>query len=87
MLAAASGQQPTFIGKPEAIIIDKALELTKSSRQEALIVGDNYQTDINAGFNSGVDTLMALTGVNRREDLAGKRQPTYIVDTLDEFEL
>ncbi|MFR0586400.1 TIGR01457 family HAD-type hydrolase [Lactobacillus porci] len=87
MLAAASGQQPTFIGKPEAIIIDKALELTKSSRQEALIVGDNYQTDINAGFNSGVDTLMTLTGVNRREDLAGKQQPTYIVDTLDEFEL
>ncbi|GHV97235.1 haloacid dehalogenase [Lactobacillus nasalidis] len=86
-LTVASGKQPVFIGKPEAIIVNRALDLAKAAASEALIVGDNYPTDIMAGINSGVDTLLTLTGVTRKEDLAGLTPPTYLVNDLDEFSL
>lgn len=86
-LEVASGQKPLFIGKPEAIIVNRALDLAGFKAEEALIVGDNYPTDIMAGINSGVDTLLTLTGVTQKADLAGLTPPTYLVNDLDEFSL
>lgn len=86
-VAAASGVQPFYIGKPESIIVNMALEKVGYDKKEALIVGDNYDTDIKAGFNSNVDQLLTLTGVTQKEDLQNKRQPSYVVNNLDEFEL
>ena len=86
-VAAASGVDPLYIGKPESIIVKKALAKVGYSKDDALLVGDNYDTDIKAGFNSDVDQLLTLTGVTQKEDIVGKRQPTYVVDNLDEFEL
>ena len=53
MIAAATGQQPLYIGKPESIIVDYALKKIHHSKDETIIVGDNYNTDIRAGFNWG----------------------------------
>lgn len=86
-VAAASGKEPTYIGKPESIIVNMALEKVGYHQADALIVGDNYDTDIRAGFNSGVDQLLTLTGVTQRSDIQDKRQPDFVVDSLDEFEL
>ena len=86
-VAAASGVEPLYIGKPESIIVNMALQKTGYAKEDALLVGDNYDTDIKAGFNSNVDQLLTLTGVTQREDIAEKRQPTYLVNNLDEFEL
>ena len=85
MIAAATGQQPLYIGKPESIIVDYALKKIHHSKDETIIVGDNYNTDIRAGFNSGVDQMLTLTGVTTRADIEGKRQPTITVDNLSEF--
>lgn len=86
-VAAASGVEPLYIGKPESIIVNMALEKMGYSKRDALIVGDNYDTDIKAGFNSDVDQLLTLTGITQKEDLQNKRQPTVLVNSLDEFEL
>lgn len=40
-----------------------------------------------AGINSGVDTLLTLTGVTQKANLAGLTPPTYLVNDLDEFSL
>lgn len=86
-IAAATGQKPFYIGKPEAIIVDMALKLAGHTKDETLIVGDNYNTDIRAGFNSDVDQLLTLTGVTQRADIKGKRQPTIVVNNLDEYKI
>ena len=86
-IAAATGKRPFYIGKPEAIIVDMALKLTGHTREETLIVGDNYNTDIQAGFNSDVDQLLTLTGVTTKEEIIGKRQPTIVVNNLNEYKL
>ncbi|GAA3630131.1 TIGR01457 family HAD-type hydrolase [Lactobacillus hamsteri] len=87
MIAAASGQQPLYIGKPESIIVEMALKKAHHSKNESALVGDNYDTDIRAGFNSGVDQILTLTGVTKKADIKDKRQPTILVNNLDEINL
>ena len=87
-LEAATGQQATVIGKPEAIIMDAALEELGLSKKDVLMVGDNYTTDIQAGIRNGVDTLLVLTGFTKKEDVPNlPTAATYVVNTLDEWEV
>jgi 4-nitrophenyl phosphatase len=80
--------QPIFIGKPESIIMEQALEVLGVSKEDTLMVGDNYDTDIKAGMNAGLDTLLVHTGVTTKEILEKKEeQPTYVADTLDEWDV
>lgn len=79
--------KPTFIGKPESIIMEQALQVLGTKKEESLMVGDNYDTDILAGMKAGMDTLLVHTGVTTRELLKGYEQkPTYVVDSLDRWE-
>lgn len=82
-IAVASGSQPIVVGKPEALIVDYALQHLGTTKSETLIVGDNLHTDILAGINSEVDSLLVLTGYSTRADLEGFRgKPTYVADHL-----
>ena len=87
MIATATGVEPLFIGKPSEIIIERVLQKMGCSKEDALIVGDNYDTDIKAGFNSKVDQLLVTTGITQPDDIVDKKQPTILVDDLDEVEL
>ena len=50
------------------------------------MVGDNYMTDIKAGINFGIDTLLVYTGVSTKEQVAKMAvKPTYELDSLDEW--
>ena len=51
VLAVATGKKPTFIGKPEEIIVNEALKLVGTKRADTLLVGDNYDTDIKAWYS------------------------------------
>lgn len=88
VIAVSTQTKPIFIGKPEAIIMDQALKVLGTSKEETLMVGDYYDTDILAGMNAGMDTLLVHTGVTTKELLKGyDRKPTYTIDSLDEWEL
>ncbi|PTL38917.1 TIGR01457 family HAD-type hydrolase [Alkalicoccus saliphilus] len=82
----STGQDPLFIGKPEAVIMEQALQALGTDKKETLMIGDNYDTDILAGIRAGLDTLMVFTGVSTREELAEKgNQPVWKADSLDEW--
>ncbi len=77
---------PTFIGKPESIIVDQALEVIGTPREKTVMVGDNYNTDIMAGINAKMDTIIVHTGVTSKEQLTTYEvQPTFSIDTLAEW--
>ncbi|KAA0545362.1 TIGR01457 family HAD-type hydrolase [Bacillus sp. BGMRC 2118] len=78
--------QPIFIGKPEKIIMEQALKAIGTNPSHTLMIGDNYQTDILAGIDAGLDTLLVHTGVTTREHMKEiEKQPTYVVDSLKEW--
>lgn len=88
VVTTATGRQPTFIGKPERFMIDQALEQLQVAKHEVVLVGDNYDTDIRAGMNAGIDTILVLTGVTQKTDLPHVPQfPTHIVANLDEWNI
>ena len=55
------------------------------TKDEMVMIGDNYDTDILCGINFGCDTIHVNTGVTTTETVKTKdRQPTYYVETLGE---
>lgn len=87
-LETATATKPTVIGKPEAIIMNEALKQIGLNKEDVLMVGDNYSTDIQAGIRNGIDTLLVLTGFTNKEDIANLPTPaTYVVDTLADWEV
>ncbi|EIJ80682.1 HAD-superfamily subfamily IIA hydrolase like protein [Bacillus methanolicus PB1] len=88
VIAVSTQTQPIFIGKPESIIVEQALRVLGINKEDTLMVGDNYDTDILAGMNAGMDTLLVHTGVTTKEHLKRyEKQPTYAVDSLDQWEI
>ncbi|HLR14651.1 MAG TPA: TIGR01457 family HAD-type hydrolase [Bacillota bacterium] len=81
----STGVDPLFIGKPSAVIMEQAIEELGIGRN-VVMVGDNYDTDIQAGIQAGIDTLLVCTGVTKREEaLQSRDQPTYICNDLIEW--
>ena len=86
LLEAATRIKPVFIGKPNAIIMNKALEILNIPRNQAVMVGDNYLTDIMAGINNDIDTLLVTTGFTTVEEVPDLPiQPSYVLASLDEW--
>ena len=82
----ATSTPATFIGKPSKIIMESAINLFSYGKDEIVMIGDNYDTDIMAGINGGIDTIHVQTGVTSVEDLETKEhKPTYSIKNL--FEL
>ncbi|MDG3141310.1 TIGR01457 family HAD-type hydrolase [Streptococcus suis] len=85
-LEAATRVAPVIIGKPEAVIMNKALDRLGVARSEAIMVGDNYLTDITAGIKNDIDTLLVLTGFTKKEELPSLPvPPTHVVASLADW--
>lgn len=77
----ATGKQAYFCGKPNPLMMRTGLRLLGCHSEEAVIIGDRMDTDIIAGTESGVDTVLVLSGVSDRETVkAFAYQPTVILD-------
>ncbi|QDP40985.1 TIGR01457 family HAD-type hydrolase [Radiobacillus deserti] len=86
VISVSTGVQPVFVGKPESIIMDYAIQKLGLKHEETIMVGDNYHTDILAGIRSGMDTLMVFTGVSTEEELLNEEiKPTYQIHSLLEW--
>jgi 4-nitrophenyl phosphatase len=82
-LAAASGPQPVVIGKPETPMLEIAMERMGVRPEETVMVGDRLDTDILAGERAGMETVLVLTGVSTRDDLAiAEALPDIVVSDL-----
>lgn len=88
MVAYTTQQRPIYVGKPKSIIMANALERIQLSKSEVIMVGDNYKTDITAGINFGIDTLLVYSGLSTPEQVATvSKKPTYEIDSLDEWSI
>ncbi len=66
--------------------MDKAVEQLGLKKEEVVMVGDNYETDIQAGIRNGIDTLLVLSGFTKKEDIPNLPIPaTHVLDSLDDW--
>lgn len=83
LIAAATGVQPYYIGKPNPIMMRTALRTLDSHSEESVMIGDRMDTDIIVGTESGLETILVLTGVTRREEVERyPYRPTHIVGSV-----
>ena len=66
---AATDQEPIWGGKPQATMLQVALERLGTPANQTLAVGDRLETDILGGYNAGCRTALVLSGVATREEL------------------
>ncbi len=82
----ATSTVATVIGKPNSIIMESAMSLFNYNKNDIVMVGDNYDTDIMSGINSNIDTIHVQTGVTTLEQLKEKNiQPTYTIEDLSKL--
>jgi len=65
----ATGSRAYYVGKPNPLIMRHALKRLDCRREEAVIVGDRMDTDIIAGIESEIETVLVLSGVTAESDL------------------
>jgi NagD protein len=80
-----TGTRAYFVGKPNPVMMRTGMELLGTPRENTLIIGDRMDTDIISGIESGIDTLLVLSGVTNNENIHrfGYR-PKVIFNTVGE---
>jgi 4-nitrophenyl phosphatase len=66
----AADTKPVVIGKPEPLMLQIALAQMDVAPEDAVMIGDRLDTDILAGNRAGMLTVLVLTGVSTREEIA-----------------
>ncbi len=83
LISQASGRHPLFIGKPNPLMMRLALNHLGVHSENTIMIGDNMETDIIAGVQSGLGTILVLSGITDREKLREyPYQPTRIIDSV-----
>ena len=65
----ATGKTAYFIGKPNPLMMRTGLRILGVHSEEAVMIGDRMDTDIVAGIETGLDTVLVLSGVTDRNDI------------------
>jgi NagD protein len=83
MIERATGAAPYFIGKPNPLMLRTALRRLGEHSENTIMVGDRMDTDILTGIESGLETVLVLTGVTTHEMVARfPYQPSRILDSI-----
>jgi NagD protein len=87
LIEKASGVTPFFVGKPNPLMMRTALNYLGVHSENTVMIGDRMDTDIIAGVESGIETILVLSGVTHREEVARyPYQPTHIAESVAEIE-
>ena len=65
----ATGKKAYFCGKPNPLMMRTGLRLLGCHSAEAVMIGDRMDTDVISGMESGMSTVLVLSGVSTRETL------------------
>lgn len=81
-----TGKQAYFCGKPNPLMMRTGLNILGCHSEEAVIIGDRMDTDIVAGTESGIDTVLVLSGVSDRNTPSQfAYQPTVILQGVGDI--
>ena len=82
----ATGTQAYFCGKPNPLMMRTGLRLLHCHSAEAVMVGDRMDTDVISGLESGMSTVLVLTGVSNRDTLKTYAyRPNMVLDSVGDI--
>lgn len=86
-IQAATGVEPTVIGKPGPLIFQMAMQKLGGTPQNTAMVGDRLETDIAGGKAAGIQTILVLSGISQRDDIANANglQPDFVFADIQDI--
>jgi NagD protein len=87
LIERASGKSPFYLGKPNPYMMRSALSYLGVHSENTVMIGDRMDTDIVTGIESGMETILVLSGVTQREmiDLY-PFQPKRVVESVRDID-
>jgi NagD protein len=83
LITRATGVEPYFVGKPNPLMMRSALNALNAHSETTAMIGDRMDTDIVAGLEAGLHTILVLSGVTTREEAERfPYRPSRIVDSV-----
>jgi NagD protein len=68
LISRATGVEPYFVGKPNPLMMRSALNSVDAHSESTTMIGDRMDTDVIAGIEAGLATILVLSGVTTREE-------------------
>jgi NagD protein len=91
LISKATGKVPYFVGKPNPLMIRSALRELSAHSETTAMVGDRMDTDVVAGLEAGLHTVLVLSGLS--DESAAQHWPykpsrvvNSVADLADELE-
>ncbi len=69
MVTAATNRNPYVVGKPNPMMFRSAMNRIEAHSETTAMIGDRMDTDIVAGMEAGLLTVLVLTGVTTAADV------------------
>jgi NagD protein len=83
LISKATGVEPYFIGKPNPMMMRSALNTINAHSESTAMIGDRMDTDVLCGLEAGLETILVLTGISKREDIDRyPYRPSRVVESV-----
>ena len=83
LISEATGVKPYYVGKPNPLMMRAALRRLNAHSESSAMIGDRMDTDIVAGTEAGMATILVLTGVTERAAVGRfPYRPSVIVESV-----
>jgi NagD protein len=83
LIRQATGVAPYFVGKPNPLMVRTALNRLDAHSETTVIIGDRMDTDVVAGLEAGLETVLVLSGVSSAEEVDRHPYvPSRVVDSV-----
>jgi NagD protein len=83
MITRATGAEPYFVGKPNPMMFRSAMNRIEAHSESTTMVGDRMDTDVVAGIEAGLETVLVLSGSTKAGDVARfPFRPSRICDSI-----
>ncbi len=88
LIEKATNIRPYFVGKPNPLMMRRALNYIGAHSENTIMVGDRMDTDVIAGIEAGMETILVLSGVTEKETIDQfPYRPTKVLSSVAAIEL
>lgn len=87
LISKATGVEPYFVGKPNPLMMRSALNAIHAHSETTAMVGDRMDTDVLAGLESGLTTILVLSGLTSSDEevMRYPYRPSRVVESVAEL--
>jgi NagD protein len=83
LITKATGREPYFVGKPNPLMMRAGLNAIGAHSESSAMIGDRMDTDMLAGLEAGMETILVLTGLTGAHEVDRfPFRPSTVADSI-----